>query len=537
MALLRYMSEQGQVETASLADEPFVIGRGPSCQIVFVSDMVSREHARIEREDDGRYRIRDMGSRNKTSVNGQIVSETLLTPGDIVRIGDRVIEYVGDDMTRDKIDMTFLTPDRHEPAHADWIKPKTPLSLTTQQVGQLARLACDTGLTSRPEDIADGALGRLILDVSAERGFVAVRGERKKDLRPIAHRALTRMSGESLVPVSESFVYAALLQSVAGRYPQTNGQIDADSGYAATGLVAPVTFRGEVVGIVYVDRPGGKKAFPASAAPYIAAAGAHLGAQMAEASRKLLNTGLRDAGAWLTTARRLQAALTCEVRGSDTFDVAMTCMPGRVRCGDFCDVIHADEHRCAVVVVDGGGRGTSGLAQAAAICASIRTALTVSDDALMAPAELFDTMNRMVAGSRARQVVPCTYIGIDLASGKAAYINAGGMPPLLMVAPGRLVTLDQASLVLGVDADFTYEATRVDLSDVFRVVCHTDGLTEATNGAGDALGDQRLHDTLLDREAFQGVEAVVEKLRATWQMHLAGAEPDDDAMCVVVGHG
>jgi serine phosphatase RsbU (regulator of sigma subunit) len=106
-----------------------------------------------------------------------------------------------------------------------------------------------------------------------------------------------------------------------------------------------------------------------------------------------------------------------------------------------------------------------------------------------------------------------------------------------MVAPGRLVTLDQASLVLGIDPDYMYEATRVDLPEVFRVVCHTDGLGEATGAAGEPLGEQRLHEALLDRDAFSGVGEVLAKVGRVWSSHVAGSQPDDDALVFVIGRG
>ena len=77
MPQLRYIDDAGSLRTVTLGTQPLLIGRVNTCEIVFVDDMISREHTRIEREPDGRYRIRDLGSRNKTHVNGQQVSETL----------------------------------------------------------------------------------------------------------------------------------------------------------------------------------------------------------------------------------------------------------------------------------------------------------------------------------------------------------------------------------------------------------------------------------------------------------------------------
>ena len=239
----------------------------------------------------------------------------------------------------------------------------------------------------------------------------------------------------------------------------------------------------------------------------------------------------------MTTLRRVQAAVAVPVAGSDSFDVAMKCFPGRVRCGDFATVIHVDERRCGLVMVDGGGHGVSGIVQANAVLTAVRTAVAVSEDALMDPAGMFNAMNLLLSSSKARQVLPCVYLGIDMASGKMAYLNAGGMPPLLMVGAGRLVTLDQPSLVLGVDRDYLFTATRVDLPEAFRLVCYTDGLVEAASAGGEALGEPRLHEALLDRDAFADASSNLTRISNTWTSHLASAQADDDALALVISRG
>lgn len=537
MPYLRYIDDYGDIQTQRVPSSPLIIGRAPECQITLDSDMISREHAKIEPVSEGRYRIRDLGSRNKTHVSGQLIAETHLVPGDIIRVGDRVLEFVDEEVRRERIDLDFITPDRNEPAHSQWIKTKRPVSLTVKQLEDLARLAGGTRFTARPEDIADMALGQVILDVVAERGFVAVKGEGKRELRPIAHRSLKKPPSGSLMPVSQSFIFPAILQSVAGRYPESAGQIDEKQGYAATGMVAPLTRRGEVMGVIYVDRPSAKKVFSESALMHLASAGAQVGTLMAESTRRLLAFASREEAGWMTTLRQMQKSLESAVSSSDAFEVARYCHPGRARCGDFVEVIHLDEGRCAVLAIDGGGHGVAGLAQAAAIVAAVRSALAVSEDVLMDPGIMFDAINRRIANSSSRQVVPCTYLGIDQHVGRIAYINAGGMPPILMVAPGRLITLDQSALVLGVEAKYDYEVTQVDLPDHCRLVCYTDGLTEATNAAGEALGSQRLHETLLDQDSFGPAPNVLEKIKDTFKTHLAGSEPDDDASVVVLSRG
>lgn len=537
MANLRYLDDAGNPQIKSLDMEQFLIGRAASCNIVFDDDMISREHVRIDMEADGRYRIKDLGSRNKTYINGQLSPETLLSPGDIVRVGDRVLEFIDDSRKPGKFDLEVLTPDQTEPPDTEWVKMKAPVSLTVAQLEQLSRLWGDQPLTARAEDVAESALSALLIQLQAERGFIALRGDKKTDVRPLAHRGLARPAGGSLTPVSQSFAMAPMLQSVAGRYPRAASKLNPKLGYAVTAMVAPLVFRGELVGTVYVDRPVAKRPFTAAALQQIFAAGALVGSMLGETSRSLARSAAREGIAWMSTLRRVQTSLSTAPASSDGFDVSHYFSPGRVRCGDVWDVVHLDEQRCCAVVIDGGGHGITGLVQANMIRASVRAAVAVSEDSLLDPSALLNEINQQIASSATRQVLPCTYVGIDLAAGKLIYVNAGGMPPLLMVAAGRLVTLDQPSLILGVDGDYVYEATRADLPEVFRLICYTDGLKEAASSAGEALGDQRLHETLLDRKAFAKAAEVSARIEGMWINHMAGSQSDDDALALVISRG
>ena len=437
MPYLRYIDDTGQIQTKTLDTEQFIIGRAATCQLTIDSDMISREHVRIDLEGDGRYRIRDLGSRNKTHVNGEVITETLLTPGAIVRIGDWITEFVDDTADPEAIDLSFLTPDRSDPPHCQWIKMKAPLSLTASQIEQLSQLQGTQALTARPEDIADAALGNVLHHLQAERGLIAMRGDTKMDLKPLAHRALKRGDAASITPVSQSFIFAPVLQNVSGRYPETAGQLDTKLGYSMTALVAPLTHRGEILGVLYVDRPSTKKPFSATALQYCAAAGAHVGALVAQSAQNLVRFATREGATWLSTIRRLQTGLTANTPKHDSFDIATRCFPGRLRCGAFSAVIPIDQQRCGIVVIDGGGQGITGVAQSRAILTAIETALFLSEDALLDPGPMFNTISKLVASTKARQILPCVFVGIDMSSGKLAYVNAGGMPPLLMVSPGR----------------------------------------------------------------------------------------------------
>ncbi len=64
-----------------------IIGRKKSCDILLPDAYVSRRHASIEHIDDGTV-IRDMKSRNGTTLNGQSIhGDHMVRDGDVVQIG------------------------------------------------------------------------------------------------------------------------------------------------------------------------------------------------------------------------------------------------------------------------------------------------------------------------------------------------------------------------------------------------------------------------------------------------------------------
>jgi pSer/pThr/pTyr-binding forkhead associated (FHA) protein len=69
------------------------VGRDEKADIRVDEPLVSRHHARIERRN-GRYFVLDLGSTNRTKVNGSAVSERELLDGDEVRFARARCRFV-----------------------------------------------------------------------------------------------------------------------------------------------------------------------------------------------------------------------------------------------------------------------------------------------------------------------------------------------------------------------------------------------------------------------------------------------------------
>ncbi len=76
-----------------LESDVSIIGRAAPAHVVIAHPTISRMHMRIARGDEG-FVVRDVGGRNGVLVGGRPVSEALLSPGDVIRIGDVLLGFV-----------------------------------------------------------------------------------------------------------------------------------------------------------------------------------------------------------------------------------------------------------------------------------------------------------------------------------------------------------------------------------------------------------------------------------------------------------
>ncbi len=95
MAVLVILSGKHQGKRLTLPDGEVVIGRDAACQIRLATEEVSRQHCRLKCAGD-EVLVFDLGSRNGTLINDvAIPAETLMKPGDTLRIGPIAFQLVG----------------------------------------------------------------------------------------------------------------------------------------------------------------------------------------------------------------------------------------------------------------------------------------------------------------------------------------------------------------------------------------------------------------------------------------------------------
>jgi hypothetical protein len=80
-------------EQFPIASDRMAIGRAPNADVFLDDITVSREHAVLDRRDDGLH-LSDSGSLNGTYVNRQRIESVRLADGDEVQIGKYRLTYI-----------------------------------------------------------------------------------------------------------------------------------------------------------------------------------------------------------------------------------------------------------------------------------------------------------------------------------------------------------------------------------------------------------------------------------------------------------
>lgn len=116
--------KDGTQRSLALPGSVMVIGRRSTCDLQVPVAAVSRKHCQLNRSED-ELKIRDLGSRNGTFLNGERIDEAAVKAGDRVKVGP----------------VTFGFQIDGEPAELD--APKTPKTKRSKKHMQTDDLLSD----------------------------------------------------------------------------------------------------------------------------------------------------------------------------------------------------------------------------------------------------------------------------------------------------------------------------------------------------------------------------------------------------------
>ncbi len=272
-------------------------------------------------------------------------------------------------------------------------------------------------------------------------------------------------------------------------------------------LGVPLLVRGEVSGIIYVDKQEGNGRFTQADLDLLTSIAAT--AAIAVENARLYQVAIENARLEreLQMAYDIQTALlpgkTPDIPG---WQFAAQWQPAREVAGDYYDFIRVDGGQLGLVIADVSDKGMP----AALFMANTRSIVRTNMDCMFSPAEILAHANRLICADATKGMfVSLFYALLDLETGELTYANAGHNPPLLSHTDQQeLEELERTGMVLGVEADAAYEQRTVHLNPNDFVLLYTDGVTDATNAHLQDLGVERLQHVISRRRHASAVDIV-----------------------------
>jgi hypothetical protein len=281
-----------------------------------------------------------------------------------------------------------------------------------------------------------------------------------------------------------------------------------DRGDGGTRVIAPVTARGDVIGVLEMLLPSDPDA---DTVDYIAAAAHGLGYVVIVNRRftDLFEWGQRSQSFSLAAEiqrRLLPTSLTCE---AGQFTVAGAVEPAGNVGGDTFDY-SLDRDTLHVSLTDAMGHEEEAALLATLLVASLRNSrrsgATLAEQAARANSALLQH-------ARPDQFVTGQLLRVDLTTGTAAMVNAGHPRPLRLRG-GRVENIELAAdPPFGIVPDTGYRVQPVPLLPGDRLVFVTDGVLDRNAATADVFGLVAATGHLHPREAVQEITRAV--LRAT----------------------
>lgn len=215
-----------------------------------------------------------------------------------------------------------------------------------------------------------------------------------------------------------------------------------------------------------------------------------------------------------------------------SLDIAVYYQTSRRAGGDYYDFFPMPDGRLGILIADVSGHGTP-----AAVHMAITHSLARSYAGQLAPPPLLlshlnSLLTRHYTG-KTGTFVTAFYGVFDPAKRTISYASAGHNPPrVVRCADGTRYALDQAQrLPLGIHDTEEYGEALFELVAGDQMIFYTDGITEATNPAGEMFTPERLDHVL--KECPIGAEVILKVILDALSEFTAGQAPADDRTLLV----
>ncbi len=257
--------------TIPLPNGESTLGRDPTNAVAVADASVSRKHCLLRQEEDGRFQLKDLDSRNGTLVNGLAAKEQWLRHGDEIATGDSVFLFLLEDEDQPLPASRVEFDDSHPTAETKVIHPKEVMYLqpdrllrelpATSQVARnlnaLLKISRVVHAIRGLEELQAQLLDLIFEVVPAGRGAILLAEGTGQEFNCLYAR--TRQAGQpQLVRVSRTIALQVMKENVAILgLDVPSGKLRDVASLAASEvrslLCVPLTVFQRSIGCIYLD--------------------------------------------------------------------------------------------------------------------------------------------------------------------------------------------------------------------------------------------------------------------------------------------
>jgi serine phosphatase RsbU (regulator of sigma subunit) len=542
--------QEGQAIPYELRDFPVRMGRHPDCAIQLDSNMVSRFHAQLVKQDN-RILLEDLGSGNGSFVNGKQLDPSSPQPlknDDRIKLGPLKLRFE-DDAGQDESENPFA------------MTMGVELSDGASSTIMGSASASGYGLFDvRPEDKLKGILkinqalsgtveianlAPRILDTlfdifpQADRGSILIKEGPRKPLIPVAQKHRDQTVDDS-VRMSRT-VLERVMNEKAGILSADAAN---DSRFSASESISNLTIHSMMCvpmmdmedhpfGVISLDTQNPLKRFNEEDLDLLLAVATQ--AAHSYQNARLLHTYLekQKQDKEMGIARGVQRALLPEklpdVPGYSfyaSYDAAQAVG------GDYFDCFMIGDDKVCVSFGDVAGKGVPGALIMSRIASVVQNTMSFTDDVAVAIKRINDHMcHSMVEGRFVTYILGV----IDLKTNVITLANAGHMSPVIRKPGGEVEEFDDSTIGIpvGIMSGYPYEVVSREIAPGEIFVLITDGVDEAMNPDGDLYTKERVRDFVSNEPADP--EQLGKDLLADVRHHADGRPQNDDITIMTFG--
>jgi serine phosphatase RsbU (regulator of sigma subunit) len=506
------------------------LGRRSESDVRVADSGVSRLHAEIH-VNDAVCLIRDCGSKLGTYVNGERLTEHVLTHGDQIRLGENTDTSI-----------VFLLGDEAPSQEQSAVAAATELRHMAGLLEGLRALGSSRVL----EDVLTLVLDAAIEVTGAERGFIMLANDEQR-----LEFKLARVRGR-VTPAGVTFDTSRKIPETVystGRATFVDDLLDTAMSVQHAGTVAlgirhvlctPLMLmqfverreeRAEprIIGVLYLDsrEKGTLRSTATRTALDMLSSEAAVAIENARLYREAVERAKLEQELKVAAAIQ-QSLLPPGGRKGEFFTAAGSSVPCRAVGGDFFDYVDLPTGQFGFILGDVAGKGSPAALLAAAVLGMFSAEAGYQAHA----ASVLARLNQGLFRRRVEARFITTFYAMLARDGMLTYSNGGHNPPVLVTTDG-IRRLETGGLVLGLFESATFEEEVVRLRPGDYVMAFSDGVTEAQNTAGEEYGDDRMLAALAGL-AGAAPQALLDAVIADVRGFCGQALATDDVTAVVV---